>query len=84
MSTRVVSESLGSNLEMNNLNTCTSANREAHAKAAASIKKILATEFRVSGPGATSSGGAVRVFPEFPLLVPFIVLLPLSVSALAY
>ena len=26
----------------------------------------------------------VRVFPEFPLLVPFIVLLPLSVSALAY
>ena len=25
-----------------------------------------------------------RVLPEFPLLVPFIVLLPLSVSALAY
>ena len=34
-----------------------------------------------------SGGGVrvdVRVFPEFPLLVPFIVLLPLSVSALAY
>ena len=28
--------------------------------------------------------GGVRVLPEFPLLVPFIVLLPLSVSALAY
>ena len=26
----------------------------------------------------------VRVLPEFPLLVPLIVLLPLSVSALAY
>ena len=29
-------------------------------------------------------GGGVRVLLKFPLLVPFIVLLPLSVSALAY
>ena len=29
-------------------------------------------------------GDIISVFPEFPLLVPFIVLLPLSVSALAY
>ena len=56
MSTGVVSESLGSNLEMNNLNTCTSANREPHAKAAAPIKDILATEFRVPEAGVTSLG----------------------------
>ena len=31
-----------------------------------------------------STSVTVRVLPEFPLLVPFIVLLPLSVSALAY
>ena len=57
MSTGVVSKSLESNLETNNLNTCTSANREACAKAATSIKDILAMEVRVPRAGATSSGG---------------------------
>ena len=57
MLTRVVSESLESNLEMNNLNTYTSANREAHAKAATPIKDIWAVEFGVPGAGATSPGG---------------------------
>ena len=37
MSTGVVSESLGSNVEMNNLNTCMSTNREAYVTAATSI-----------------------------------------------
>ena len=57
MSTGVVSESLGSNLEMNNLNTCMSANQEAHAKAAMPIKDILAMEAGVPEAGVTSSGG---------------------------
>ena len=53
-----VSESLGSNLETNNLNTCMSANREAHAKAAMPIKDILVVEFGVPEAGVTSSEGA--------------------------
>ena len=57
MSTGVVSESLESNLEMNNLNTCMSANWEACAKAAMPIKDILTMEFRVPGAGVSSSGG---------------------------
>ena len=58
MSTRVVSKSLGSNLEMNNLNTCMSANKEACVKTAALIKDISAMEFGVPGAGVTSSGAA--------------------------
>ena len=54
----MVSESLGSNVETNNLNTCTSANLEACAKAAAPIKDISAMEFGVPEAGVTSSGGA--------------------------
>ena len=57
MSTGVVSDSLGSNLETNNLNTCTSANLEAHAKAATPMKDISVTEFRVPEAGVTSSDG---------------------------
>ena len=57
MSTRVVSKSLGSNVETNNLYTCTSANREAHANAAAPIKDILVAEFGVPEAEVTSSGG---------------------------
>ena len=58
MSTRVVSKSLGSNVETNNLNTCTSANREAYANAAMPIKDILVMEFGVPEAGVASSGGA--------------------------
>ena len=58
MSTRVVSESLGSIVETNNLNTCTSAKREAHANAAAPIRDISVTEFRVPEAGVASTGGA--------------------------
>ena len=55
MSTRVVFKSMGSNVETNNLSTCTLANREAHVNAAMPIKDIL--EFRVPEAGITSSGG---------------------------
>ena len=55
MSTRVVSKSLGSNVETN---TYTSANLEACAKAAVPVKDILAVEFRVPEAGVTCSGGA--------------------------
>ena len=58
MSTKVVSKSLGFTVETNNLNTCTSAKREACANAAAPINDISVTEFRVSGAGVASTGGA--------------------------
>ena len=57
MSTRVVSKSLGSTVETNNLNTCTSAKWEAHANAAAPIKDISAMEFGVPEAGVASTGG---------------------------
>ena len=57
MSTGVVFKSLGSIVEMNNLNTCTSAKREAHANAAAPINDISVTEFGVPEAGVTSAGG---------------------------
>ena len=58
MSTRVVSKSLGSNVEMNELNTCTPANREACANAAVPIKDISVAVFGVPEAGVTSTGGA--------------------------
>ena len=58
MSTGVVSKSLGSTVETNNLNTCTSAKWEACANAAAPIKDILVAEFRVPKAGVASTGGA--------------------------
>ena len=58
MSTGVVSKSLGSTVETNNLNTCTSAKWEAHANAAVPIKDMLATEFGVPEARVTSTGGA--------------------------
>ena len=48
MSTGVVSKSLRSTMEMNNLNTYTSAKREACANTAVPIKNILVMEFRVA------------------------------------
>ena len=57
MSTGVVSKSLGSTVEMNNLNTCTSAKREACANAAVLIKDISVTEFGVPEAGIARSGG---------------------------
>ena len=58
MSTRVVAKSLGSIVEMNNLNTCTSAKREARVNAAAPIKDISVAEFGVPETGVPSTGGA--------------------------
>ena len=58
MSTGVVSESLGSVVEMNNLNTCMSAKREARANAAAPIRDMSVAEFRVPEAGVASTGGA--------------------------
>ena len=58
MSTGVVSKSLGSIGETNNLNTCTSAKREAHGNAAAPINDISVTEFGVPEAGVASTGGA--------------------------
>ena len=58
ISSGVASKSLGSNVEPNNLNTCTSANREAHVNAAAPIKDISVAEFRVPEAGVASSGSA--------------------------
>ena len=58
MSTGVVSKSLGSAVETNNLNTCTSAKQEARVNAAAPMKDISATEFGVPEAGVASTGGA--------------------------
>ena len=58
MSTRVVSKSLGSTVETNGLNTCTSAKWEAHANTAMPIKDISVAEFRVPEAGVASTGGA--------------------------
>ena len=58
MSTRVVSKSLGSTVETNNLNTSMSAKREACANAAVPIKDISAVEFGVPEAGVASTGGA--------------------------
>ena len=57
MSTRVVSKSLGSTVETNNLNTCTSAKREARVNAATPINDILVMEFGVPEAGVASTGG---------------------------
>ena len=57
MSTGVVSKSLGSTVEMNNLNTCMSAKREARANAAMPINDISVAEFGVPEAGVTSAGG---------------------------
>ena len=57
MSTRVVSKSLGSNVETNNLNTCMSANQEARVNAAVPIKNISVVVFGVPETGVASSGG---------------------------
>ena len=48
--------SLGSNVETNNLNTCTSANLESRVKAAMPIKDISVVEFGVPKAGVASSG----------------------------
>ena len=58
MSTGVVAKSLGSTVEMNNLNTCMSAKREAHANAAVPIKDISVMEFGVPEAGVASAGCA--------------------------
>ena len=58
MSTGVVSKSLGSTVETNNLNTCTSAKWEARTNAAAPIKDISVAEFRVPEAGVVSTGGS--------------------------
>ena len=58
MPTGVVSKSLGSIVETNNLNTCTSAKRDAHVNAATPINDISVAEFRVPEAGVTSAGGA--------------------------
>ena len=57
MSTRVVSKSLGSTVETNNLNTCMSAKQEARANAATPIKDISVAEFGVPEAGVASAGG---------------------------
>ena len=57
MSTGVVSKSLGSTVETNNLNTCMSAKREARANTAAPIKDISAAKFGVPEAGVASTGG---------------------------
>ena len=57
MSTGVVSKSLGSTVETNNLNTGTSAKWEAHANAAAPIKDISVAEYGVPEAGVASTGG---------------------------
>ena len=55
MSTGVVSKSLGSTVETNNLNNCTSPKREAHVNAAVPIKDILVAEFGVPEAGVAST-----------------------------
>ena len=57
MSTGVVFKSLGSTVEMNNLNTCMSAKWEARENAAVPIKDILVAEFGVPEAGVASTGG---------------------------
>ena len=57
ISTGLVSKSLGSTVETNNLNTCTSAKWEPCANAAVPIKDILAVEFGVPEAGVASTGG---------------------------
>ena len=57
MSTGVVSKSLGSTVETNNLNTYTSAKWEAHANAATPIRNIFVMEFGVPEAGVASTGG---------------------------
>ena len=42
------------------------------------------TDMQYQAMLSQSMGECVRVLPEFPLFIPFIVLLPLSISALAY
>ena len=58
MSIGVVSKSLRSAVETNNLNTCMSAKREACAKAVTPIKDILVAESGVPEAGVASTGGA--------------------------
>ena len=58
MSTGVVSKSLGSTVEINNLNTCTSAKQEACANVAVPIKDISVAEFGVPEAGVSSTGSA--------------------------
>ena len=60
MSIGVVSKSLGSTVETNNLNTCTSAKWEACANAAVPIKDISVAEFRVPEAGVTSTVSLFR------------------------
>ena len=57
MSTGVVSKSLGSVVEMNNLNNCMSAKQEASANAATPIRDISVAEFGVPEAGVASTGG---------------------------
>ena len=58
MSTGVVSKSLGSTVETNNLNTCMSAKREeACVNAAMPNKDISVAEFGVPEAGVASTGG---------------------------
>ena len=57
MSTGVVSKSLGSTVETNNLNTCTLAKWEAHVNAATPIRDISVVEFGVPEAGVASTGG---------------------------
>ena len=57
MSARVVSKSLGSTVEMNNLNTCMSAKQEARVNAAMPIKDMSVVEFGVPEAGVASTGG---------------------------
>ena len=57
MTTGVVSKSLGSTVETNNLNTCMSAKREARPNAVAPIKDMSVVEFRVPEAGVASAGG---------------------------
>ena len=57
MSTGVVSKSLGSTVETNNLNTCMSAKREARVTAAIPINDISVVEFGVPEAGVASTGG---------------------------
>ena len=56
MSTRVVSESLGSIVETNNLNTCMSAKQEARVNTAVPIQDISVAEFGVPEAGVASTG----------------------------
>ena len=50
--------SLGSTVETNNLNTCTSAKQEARMNTATPIKDISIVKFGVPEAGVASAGGA--------------------------